>query len=171
VRPAPIGIVVAANGIPKPHTIRAYYLGWTGNGHIKRVNVSHAFYQVLGTDDFNPIAGRPVDLNGRMGALELSVDKNWLRFRGSVFYASGDGSSRIGATRSSTARGFDSIVDDTHFAGTAFSFFDTEGIRHLAVNPPDEVVLSKDSVIIAIGDVSDLRRARADANPADKTSG
>ena len=42
---------------------------------------------------------------------------------------------------------------------------------HLAVNPPDEVVLSKDSVIIAIGDVSDLRRARADANPADKTSG
>ena len=34
VRPAPIGTVVQANGIPVPHRIRAYYLGWTGNGHI-----------------------------------------------------------------------------------------------------------------------------------------
>lgn len=52
----------------------------------------------------------------------------------------------------------------------ALKHIDDSG-SHLAVNPPDEVVLSKDSVIIAIGDVSDLRRARADANPADKTSG
>jgi hypothetical protein len=130
VRPAPIGSVVMENGIPEPHSIRTYYLGWTGNGHIKRLNVSNAFYQVLGTDSFNSIAGRPLHVNAQMGALELSVDKDWLRYRTSIFWASGDTESRVGGGRSSgTARGFDSILDDTQFAGGPFSFFDREGIR------------------------------------------
>lgn len=128
VRPAPIGNVVINNGVPVPHSIRAYYLGWTGNGHIKRVNVSNAFYQALGTDSFNTIAGRPVNINAQLGALELSIDKDWLRFRGSVVYASGDSATRVGASRSGTATGFDSILDDQHFAGTSFSFWDRVGI-------------------------------------------
>ncbi len=132
VRPAPIGNVVIQNGVPIPHGISAYYLGWTGNGHIKRINVSNAFYQALGHDSFNTIAGRPVDINAQFGALELSIDKSWLRYRASVIYASGDSSNRIGNKlppfRTSTATGFDSIVDDQHFAGTSFSFFDREGI-------------------------------------------
>jgi hypothetical protein len=128
VRPAPIGSVVIANGIPQPHSIRSYYLGWTGNGHIKRLNMSNAFYQALGYDTFNTIAGRRVNINGQLAALELSIDKDWLRFRSSVFYTSGDSSTRIGASRSDTARGFDSILDDQHFAGTSFSFWDRESI-------------------------------------------
>ena len=128
VRPAPVGAVV--NGTVHPHNIRAYYLGWTGNGHIGRINVSNAFYQVLGHDDFNTIAGRRVNINARMAALELSVDKDWARYRASFFYASGDSSNRSGASRTDgTARGFDSIVDNTHFAGSDFSFWDHEGIR------------------------------------------
>jgi hypothetical protein len=130
VRPAPIGSVVASNGIPQPHKIEAYYIGWTGNGHIGRVNVSNALYEVLGDDSLNPIAGRPVRINAQMGALELSVDKNWLRYRASVFWASGDRESRVdGARGSGIATGFDSIVDDTQFAGGPFSFWDREGIR------------------------------------------
>jgi hypothetical protein len=131
VRPAPIGLVVD-NGV-LTHGIRAYYIGWASNGHIKRLNVSHAFYQALGHDTLNPIAGRRVNIDGRMGALELSVDKDWIRFRTSFFYASGDPNIRSDALglggRGSTARGFDTIVDETNFAGGAFSFFDQEGIR------------------------------------------
>jgi hypothetical protein len=128
VRPAPVGAVV--NGTPRRHNIRAYYLGWTGNGHIGRINVSNAFYQALGHDDFNTIAGRRVDINARMGALELSIDKDWARYRASFFYASGDSSNRSGASRTDgTAHGFDAIVDETHFAGNDFSFWDAEGIR------------------------------------------
>lgn len=132
VRPAPIGDVV--NGNILQHGIRAYYLGWTSNGHIKRLNVSHAFYQVLGHDTLNPIAGRRVDLDGRMAAIELSVDKDWARFRTSFFYASGDPNNRsdalgLASGRSGTAHGFDTIVDETSFAGGAFSFWDQEGIR------------------------------------------
>jgi len=131
VRPAPIGDVVNSGILT--HGIRAYYIGWASNGHIKRLNVSHAFYQALGHDTLNPIAGRRVDIDGRMAALELSVDKDWIRFRGSFFYSSGDPTERSdtlgNAGRGSTAHGFDTIVDETNFAGGAFSFFDTEGIR------------------------------------------
>ncbi len=128
VRPAPIGGVV--NGAIRTHQVHAYYLGWAGSGHVGRVNVSHAFYQALGHDDYNTLAGRRVDINARMGALELSIDRDWARYRASFFYASGDTSNRSGAARTDgTAHGFDSIVDDTHFAGSDFSFWDSEGVR------------------------------------------
>jgi len=128
VRPAPVGGVV--NGTIRTHNVQTYYLGWASNGHVGRLNVSHAFYQALGHDDFNAIAGRRVDINARMGALELSMDRDWGRYRAAFFYSSGDSSSRSGSSRTDgTARGFDSIVDNTHFAGTDFSFWDSEGIR------------------------------------------
>jgi hypothetical protein len=128
VRPAPAGAVV--NDGVNAHAIRAYYLGWASNGHIGRINLSHAFYQALGHDDFNPIAGRRVDINARMAAVEISADKDWVRYRASFFYASGDSNNRSGASRTDgTAHGFDSIVDDTHFAGSDFSFWNHEGLR------------------------------------------
>ena len=116
-RPAAIGNV-------KPHAVRAYYYGLTGDGHFRKINVTHAFYQVLGHETNNLLAGRPVDINAQMAAVELSLDKDWLRYRVSFFYASGDKSPRDG-----TARGFDSIFDNPNFAGGFFSFFNREGIR------------------------------------------
>jgi Carboxypeptidase regulatory-like domain len=117
VRPAPIGLV-------KPHSIRAYYYGLTGDGHFGRLNITHAFYQVLGHDNFNEIAARRVDINAQMAAVELSLDRDWLRYRVSFFYASGDKNPRDG-----TARGFDTIFDNPNFAGGIFSFWDREGVR------------------------------------------
>lgn len=123
VRPAPIGSVVS-EGAVREHEIRAYYYGLTGDGHWGRLNLTHAFYQVLGHDSFNAIAGRRVEINAQMAAAELSLDKDWLRYRVSFFYASGDKNPRSG-----TARGFDAIFDDPNFAGGIFSFWNREGIR------------------------------------------
>ena len=117
VRPAPIGAVT-------PHAVRAYYTGVTGDGHIGRLNLTHAFYQVLGHDSLQPIAGKRTDINAQMAAVELSLDKDWIRYRISAFYASGDKNPRDG-----TARGFDSIFDNSNFAGGFFSFWYREGIR------------------------------------------
>jgi hypothetical protein len=117
VRPAPVGVF-------QPHEIRAAYLGWTGNGHFGRLNVNHAFYQALGTDSLNPIAGRSVTINAQMAAGEISVDRDWARYKLSAFYASGDGNPRGGR-----ATGFDAIVDDPMFAGGIFSFWDHEELR------------------------------------------
>jgi hypothetical protein len=117
VRPAPVGDVT-------PHSIRAYYYGITGDGHIGPINITHAFYQVTGHDKLNPIAERPVDINAQMAATELSLDRDWIRFRTSLFYASGDKHPFSGS-----ARGFDAIFDNPNFAGGFFSFWQREGIQ------------------------------------------
>ena len=124
VRPAPIGNVVNQGVGPIPHSIRVGYFGWLGSGHIKRLNLTHAFYQAAGEDTFNPIAGRRVTVNAQMAAAELSLDRDWIRFRVSSFFASGDSNPRNGR-----ANGFDSIVDLPNFAGGEFSFWNHEAIR------------------------------------------
>jgi Carboxypeptidase regulatory-like domain len=123
VRPSPVGAVFSS-GMVRPHSVRAAYVGWTGDGHIGPVNLTHAFYQALGNDTFNAIAARRVTINAQMAALELSVDKDWIRFKGSAFYASGSGDPQHGQ-----ARGFDSIDDFPEFAGGIFSLWNRESIR------------------------------------------
>ncbi|MFN0157635.1 MAG: hypothetical protein ACKVRP_06125 [Bacteroidota bacterium] len=117
VRPAVIGNV-------RPHEITAYYLGWAGDGHFGRLNISHALYYAFGEDDFNSIAGRSIDLSAMMGALELSYDKDWMRFKASVFWASGDKDPMDDA-----GEGFDAILDQPFFAGGPFSYWNGQGIR------------------------------------------
>ncbi len=140
VRPAPIGNVRLNNAL-QPHNIRAAYLGWTGNGHIGRLNLSHAFYQAFGRDDLNAIAGHRVTINAQMVAVELSMDKDWVRYKGSFFWASGSAN-----PRGNRARGFDAIVDVPVFAGGIFSLWNREGIRltgsGVALTPPNSLLPS-----------------------------
>ena len=116
-RPAPIGNV-------RDHYLQAYYLGWTGDGHIGRLNLSHAFYEAFGEDGFNGIAQHRVQINAQMAALELSIDKDWLRFKLSGFYASGDPN-----PRNAHATGFDTIFDRPFFIGGPFSFYVHQGFN------------------------------------------
>jgi len=116
-RPAPIGTV-------GDHYVQAYYLGWTGDGHIGRFNIDHAFYQVLGEDSLNGIAGRRVDINAQMAALEVSIDKDWMRHKLSVFYASGDSD-----PTDSHATGFDTVLDRPFFIGGPFSYYSHQGFN------------------------------------------
>jgi hypothetical protein len=110
VRPAPVGI-------PLPHKVRAAYAGVSGDGHIGRINVTHSFYEAFGRDSFNPIPARnhAQHIQARMAALELSYEKDWMTFRASAFYASGDGNLNDGR-----ATGFDAIVPNQQFAGGGF---------------------------------------------------
>jgi carboxypeptidase family protein len=117
VRPAPIGLI-------GDNTVKAYYIGWAGNGHIGRWNVSHAFYQALGHEEANAIEAAPVGINARMAALELSIDKDWVRLKGTTFFASGDDDPNDGH-----GRGFDAIVDIPTFAGGTLSLWNRQGLR------------------------------------------
>ncbi|HTM24335.1 MAG TPA: carboxypeptidase-like regulatory domain-containing protein [Vicinamibacterales bacterium] len=117
VRPAPIGVIGA-------NDVHVYYLGVAGNGHIGRLNVSDAFYQALGHETNNPIAAQRIDVNAQMGALELSIDKDWVRIKGATFIASGDGDPSDG-----NGRGFDAIVDIPAFAGGPFSLWNRQSLR------------------------------------------
>ena len=117
VRPALIGDV-------RPHAIKVGYLGISGDGHIGVLNLSHSFYHAIGQDDRNPIAGRSVRIKSSMAAVEASVDRDYLRFRGSAFWAQGDVNPTDGK-----ATGFDAIFDDPNFVGGQFSFWNRQGIR------------------------------------------
>ncbi len=118
-----------AAGIFQPHQLNTCYFGWAGDGHINRLNINHAYYHVSGTDSLNPMAGQPVSVCADMAAIELSYDRDWVRFRTSFFYASGqhDISSPI-------ARGFDAIFDNPNFAGGQFSYWQRQAIKLNGVN-------------------------------------
>ena len=115
-RPAKIGSV-------RPHEVKSQYVGFAGDGHLGRLNLTHAFYWAFGTDEDNPLEGQKCDISAQLAAAELSIDKDWARFKLSGFFASGDDDPRDGK-----AKGFDAIYDNSNFAGGPFSFWSRSGI-------------------------------------------
>lgn len=132
VRPDPVGVF-------HPHTVNVAYLGWTGDGHINRFNISHAFYWALGYDSLNPLANCPQDINAQMAAVELSYDRDWARFRTSFFWSSGDSN-----INNSHATGFDTILDAPNFAGGGFSYWQRQQIKLFGVNLTQRMSLVPD---------------------------
>jgi hypothetical protein len=122
VRPDPVGVFT-------PHELDVVYLGWAGDGHIGRYNISHAFYWALGRDSINPLAGQEQDISAQMVALELSYDRDWVRFRTSFLWASGDND-----PNNKHATGFDTILDHPNFAGGDFSYWQRQAIKLFGVN-------------------------------------
>ncbi|MCA9119546.1 MAG: hypothetical protein H6822_11295 [Planctomycetaceae bacterium] len=122
VRPDPVGVF-------QPHQVDAFYVGWAGNGHINRFNISHAFYWAFGKDELNPLAGRELNINAQMAAIELSYDRDWVRFRSSLFWSSGDDDINDGE-----GGGFDAIFDNPNFAGGEFSYWQRQMVRLFGVN-------------------------------------
>jgi len=132
VRPDPAGVF-------QPHEVEAHYLGLAGDGHFGLLNISHAFYHVEGSDSLNPLGGEQSDINANMAAIELSVDRDWVRFRASYFWASGDDDPNDGK-----AEGFDSILDLPNFAGGEFSYWNRQEIRLFGVGLTQRLSLVPD---------------------------
>lgn len=132
VRPDPVGVF-------EPHRVEVHYLGFAGDGHIGRINVTNQFYWAFGEDSKNPLANEKQDINAHMYALELSIDRDWVRFRTSYFYSSGDDD-----LFDDTARGFDAIFDNPNFAGGEFSYFQRQAIRLFGVNLTNNGSLTPD---------------------------
>lgn len=116
VRPALVGDA-------RPHAIKTSYLGFSSDGHLGRLNLTHSYYFVYGRDTHNPIAGREVRVRSHLAAAETSFDRDYLRFRGSFMWASGDKN-----PTDDRATGFDAILDDPNFIGGQFSFWNRQGI-------------------------------------------
>ncbi len=113
----------AAIGDERPKNIESTYLGFASDGHLERLNTSSAFYYVTGRESHNAIAGAGQDIAAAMAALEFSYDLDWVRFRSSFFWASGDGDVRDGE-----ANGFDAVADSPNFAGGDLAFWQREAI-------------------------------------------
>lgn len=116
VRPALVGDA-------RPHALKIGYIGLNTDGHLGRINLTSSYYFALGQDQRNPIAGRYQRVRAHMAAAEASMDRDFLRFRLSGFFASGDRN-----PTDNVATGFDAILDDPNFVGGQFSFWNRVGI-------------------------------------------
>lgn len=96
------------------------YAGFTGEGRLGGLGVTHAAYRAFGT---NPRVGGSADVDAWFGALELVRPREWIRYRASFLFSSGD--------RDATDdrdQGFDAVQDLPHFAGGATGFWHRSGI-------------------------------------------
>ena len=113
----------AAIGDEMPKNISNTYLGLNGDGHFGRVNTTSAFYYTFGSESHNAIAHQATDISAFMTAQEISYDVDWIRYRGSFFFSSGDSD-----PYDNKATGFDSISDLPNFAGGDLSYWQRQGI-------------------------------------------
>ncbi len=94
------------------------YLGYNLDGRIGRVNLTGSFYWALGEDRNSFFTDRPADINAQFAAVEASYDRDWMRFRLSAAYASGDSD-----PYDNRETGFDAIFENPVFAGADTSYW------------------------------------------------
>lgn len=116
-------VIPAPFGIERARDFDVYYLGYNGDGHFGRINVTTSLYYVFGTDTPGTFVDHQVDVSAGFGALELSQDFSWLRIRLSGLYATGDKNPYGG-----TETGFDSVFENPQFAGGDTSFWIAQAI-------------------------------------------
>ena len=94
------------------------YLGYNADGRIGRINLTASTYAALGEDRNSFFTDRPAQIRATFAAAEVSYDQDWMRFRLSGAYASGDGD-----PFDNTEGGFDAIFENPIFAGADTSYW------------------------------------------------
>ncbi|WP_231568321.1 hypothetical protein [Novosphingobium malaysiense] len=95
-----------------------FYLGYNADGHVGRVNVTASAYAALGQDRNSFFTDEKADIRAFFGAAELSYDHDWMRFRLSGLFASGDHDPYDGKET-----GFDAVFENPIFAGADTSYW------------------------------------------------
>ena len=99
------------------------YLGYNADGRIGRINVTASAYGALGQDRASFFTGRNAQIGAYFGAAEVSYDRDWMRFRLSGLYASGDRD-----PYDDHEGGFDAIFENPIFAGADTSYWIRQSI-------------------------------------------
>ncbi|WP_313801296.1 hypothetical protein [Sphingobium sp.] len=94
------------------------YLGYNADGRIGRMNLTASLYGALGEDRNSFFTSKPAQIRAFFAAAEASYDKDWMRFRLSGLYASGDGD-----PYDNRENGFDAIFENPVFAGADTSYW------------------------------------------------
>jgi hypothetical protein len=99
------------------------YLGFSGDGHFGRINLTHSFYYAFGSDRNSVFTDEPADVSAFFFAAEPSIDFDWVRLRGSLVYASGDSD-----PFDNRETGFDAIFENPQIAGSDTNYWIRQGI-------------------------------------------
>lgn len=110
-RPASLG-----REVPRGYDV--FYLGYSGDGHIGRLNLSASYYYAFGEGDPGVFVDDKVDIDAHFLAAEASFDTNWVRTKFSFLFGSGDDD-----PYDNKAKGFDAIFENPQFAGADTSYW------------------------------------------------
>ncbi len=95
-----------------------FYLGYNVDGRIGRINLTASAYGALGEDRNSFFTDRPAKIRAFFAAAEASYDRDWMRFRLSGAWASGDGN-----PYDNTEGGYDAVLENPIFAGADTSYW------------------------------------------------
>jgi hypothetical protein len=107
----------ASLGIERPREYDVTYLGYNGDGHFGRLNLTVSAYYALGSNDA-VFVRRETDINAGFFAAEAGYDFDWIRTRASLAWASGDEN-----PFDDESNGFDAIFENPIFAGADTSYW------------------------------------------------
>lgn len=101
----------------------AVYVSYNADGRIGRINVTASLNGLFGEDRDNFFTGRPAKIRAAMGAAELSYDRDWMRFRLSGLYATGDSN-----PYDDSEGGFDAVFENPILGGADTSYWIRQSI-------------------------------------------
>lgn len=113
----------ASIGQERPREYDVYYLGYNGDGHFGRLNLTASAYAAFGEENSSIYSRESSDIQAYFFALEPSMDFDWIRARLSFLYASGDDD-----PYDDKSEGFDAIFENPQFAGADTSYWIRQGV-------------------------------------------
>lgn len=116
----------ASLGLEKPRNYDVHYVGYNGDGHFGRLNLTVSAYYAFGDQTRNVLVDDEVDIRAGFMAAEASVDFDWVRVRLSGLYASGDDQ-----PFDDVDNGFDAIFENPVFAGADTSFWIRQSVPNI----------------------------------------
>jgi len=108
----------ASIGQERPRAYDVFYVGYNGDGHFGRVNLTTSLYGAFGEEKESVFTERQSDITAFFAAAEVSMDFDWIRPRVSFLYGSGDDDPFDGKSK-----GFDAIQENPQFAGADTSYW------------------------------------------------
>ena len=113
----------ASIGTERSRDYDVVYLGYNGDGHFGRNNLTTSFYVALGDESNTTFTDYPSDIRAWFFAAEYSRDYDWIRPKFSLLYGSGDSDPFDGKSE-----GFDAVFENPQFAGADTSFWIRQGV-------------------------------------------
>jgi len=108
----------ASIGTERPRHYDVTYLGYNGDGHFGRLNLTTSAYYAFGDENHGTFNDIESDIRAYFLAAEASIDFDWIRLSASFLYGSGDDD-----PFDNKSEGFDAIFENPQFAGADTSYW------------------------------------------------
>ena len=116
----------ASLGLEQLKKYQVTYLGYNGDGHIGRHNISLSTYFAIGSENHASFNNNQSDISAFFAALEYSRDYDWMRARLSLLYGSGDED-----PFDDKSTGFDAVLENPQFAGADTSYWIRQAVANI----------------------------------------